>query len=405
MTLSDKGMVIRSEEEIVEEMNTRAKTIFGENVKLDSHHVLGQIIQVNAEQINHVEQGIGESYKQSHPSTATGVNLDQRGVEAGQISRLPASLAQVILTIKGTPNYVVQEETNFATEDGQIFFLVDSVLLEPQMTTDSDGNQVPLLDDNDDPVGMGTGLAVSDEHTSNANVPANTITVNYDTLEDITSVTNEEAAEGGAAIEVDSDYRQRILSALQMQPGPPVQGVQNGLMSIKGVRQVKLIENNLMEVDEYGNPPKTIHIYTLGGFKDDVIAGIGHYIAAGVTTTGDQSGQAADAGGTIHTYKFSYAESLPVHLKINVTTNDDWDSDNGEQELKDKLTTYIKTLNMADKLYFSKLYQFVYSIAGISIADIQLGTNPDNLGSTDITPSEFEVITLTEDDIEVKLDE
>lgn len=405
MTLSDKGLEIRETEEIIEEMNSSAKTRFGENIQLDSHHILGQIIQVSAEQVNHTEQFAGEVVKQSHPATATGVFLDLWGAENGKINRLPAALAQVILTITGTPNYVVQEETNFSTDDGIIFFLTEPVVLEPQMTTDENGNKVPLLDENDNPIGMGTGLAVSDEYTETANVPANSITVNFETLDDVTSVTNKEAAEGGAKLEVDSDYRQRIINAMQMQPGPPVSGIQNGLMNISSVRQVKVIENNEMEVDQYGNPPKTIHIYTLGGFKDDIIKGIGQYIAAGVTTTGDQSGEAPDAGGDLHTYKFSYAESLPVFLNIVLTVDDDWDSDNGTDELKQSLTTYVKSLNMGDRLYFSKLYQFVYKISGISIAKITLGTSKNKLGGEDVIPSTFEVVTLEDDNIEVTINE
>lgn len=405
MTFDKNGFVRRSYEEILNETNENLKNRISQDVGLDSHHVLGQLSQAFSKQISSVEELAEEIVKQSNPATATGVGLDVQGIISGKIQRLPASMAQVILTITGESGYVVPEETEFSTEDGKTFFTTEEITLEQQFTKDESGNQIELVDENGSSVGANDVLAVSTEYSSDMNVPAKTITVISEPVEEIFTVNNAEPAEGGAELEVDSDYRKRILDALVMQPGPPRNGLISAIRSISGVKQVQIIENNTMQVDSFGNPPKIIHIYVLGGAKNDILTTIASKIAAGVETYGSISSTIPDNSGTPHEYFFDYANPLPIYIKASLETDDNWNIDSGVDDIKTAISEYIRTLNMQDELHLSKLYQFIYGVSGVKFADVKIGTSKENLTSDDIIPKQFEVITITNENIEIDADE
>lgn len=135
------------------------------------------------------------------------------------------------------------------------------------------------IDDN----GFGKGRAISLEENASSNVPANTIIVQVEPTEEISSVNNPARAEGGAERETDKAYRDRIGISVRGNPGPPINGILTALLEVSGVRTASVVENKTMETDSYGNPPKSVHVHILGGVKDDIGQAILKVLPLGLT--------------------------------------------------------------------------------------------------------------------------
>lgn len=405
MTFDEKGFYRRGQDEILTEMNEDTKLKFGDQVKLDSHHLLGQLNQILSNENAKTEELIEAFYNQIHVQTATGVHLDRLGWSYSRLSRLPATVSQVKLNITGTPGYVIPEQTYFETENGITFMTIEEVTVAKSQITNEDNQKTDETDEDGNLIGRVSVNAVSSEVGYENNVPSNSIESITEPVEELFTVINPEISKGGSDIETDTDYRKRILAALDMQPGPTANGIINGVKNVPGVQQVKIVNNVTNQTDKYGNPGHTIHLYVLGGPKEDILVAIKNCIAFGIESMGEQEGYVADISGDKHLYRFDYSKAIESFIKLKIKTTDEWNVDSGVDDVKNTISNYLKTLQMGDTLHFSKLYQYIYQVAGIDFVDLTLGTDKSNLTMNDIQPDVFEVVTSSLDNIEVIIDE
>lgn len=137
--------------------------------------------------------------KLAFPQTSYGVYLDYLGSMV-QLSRKPAFSASTYLSITGAPGTAIPSGTIFATEvnNDDTFYEFSS---DEVASIGSDGTCRVSV----------TALVPG----TDSNVDANTITVMSTPINGIDSITNHEAATGGAEEEEDDSFRARILAATQ----------------------------------------------------------------------------------------------------------------------------------------------------------------------------------------------
>lgn len=377
--LNEFGFTRRTYNDLVESMENKTKELFGENARTTSNSVLGVLIRVFAWPLSLMYELLERVYLSSFINSSTGVSLD-RLASNYSITRGPASAALVTLEFTGQADYVIEEGVQFATDNMIIFEMIDVVTI--------------------DQYGQGSGQAVSVDYSDRANVAAGTITVALEPVEELYSVNNPSAASGGSKAEDDKSLRDRIKASNTSNPGPPVNGIISAVLSVPGVRMARLVENNKMEVDEYGNPPKTIHIFSMGGDRQLIGQAIFDSIASGIQTTGNESVIVSDIGGFLHTVYFDYATPVRIYAKIVLTINDSFVQESVD-EIKKLVENYVNTLEMGGVVRYSYFYPQIYSVGGVSVATVEIGRDRLDLQASDITLSAFESATIVISDIEV----
>ena len=377
--LNEFGFTRRTYNDLVESMENKTKELFGENARTTSNSVLGVLIRVFAWPLSLMYELLERVYLSSFINSSTGVSLD-RLASNYSITRGPASAALVTLEFTGQADYVIEEGVQFATDNMIIFEMIDVVTI--------------------DQYGQGSGQAVSVDYSDRANVAAGTITVALEPVEELYSVNNPSAASGGSKAEDDKSLRDRIKASNTSNPGPPVNGIISAVLSVPGVRMARLVENNKMEDDEYGNPPKTIHIFSMGGDRQLIGQAIFDSIASGIQTTGNESVIVSDIGGFLHTVYFDYATPVRIYAKIVLTINDSFVQESVD-EIKKLVENYVNTLEMGGVVRYSYFYPQIYSVGGVSVATVEIGRERLDLQASDITLSAFESATIVSSDIEV----
>lgn len=385
--ITDKGFIAPTYEEWLYSIKDDLKSRFGDDIALSSNSNFGIIAEMFAWRLTEIAQQLELVYYSGFLSTASDTALDRLGANIG-VARKIATKSHVQIVIKTDGEYLIQAGEEFETDDGIIFELTDDVIT----AKDKDGNWV------------GTGNLESEETGKMNNVLANTVTIVSNPDDTILDLTNPESASGGEDDETDEDYRQRLIMENAAKEGPTRSGIKSALMNLAGVREVGIVDNDKNEVDEYGNPPYTVHVYVLGGNDKDIAQTLNDHVAAGVTLTGSKAFNITDESGVVKTINFDSASEKLIFVQVNVKTNILWNNDDNVADIKSDVAEKINSLEMGQTVYLTKLYPNVYDKSGVEEATIQIGTAKDSLGNSDIDTKRFEVPVCDADHVEVIVD-
>lgn len=398
MPLNDNGFVMPDDDDILSYEKQQMKDQFGNDIDTSPGSVFGRLCMYNAQNLKYTDQKGQQTYDGANPMTATGVQLDRLAANAG-IQRNTAQYAEVQLVITGHPGYVIQEDTPFETNNGDVF------------TTIGD-NQIP-----DAPQGKKLGTvtvdAMSQEPSASENVGANTITNQSEPVDDITSVNNPQPASDGADLETDYDLRHRIRQNLIAKPGPQPEGLRTALLNINGVTGVHM-QNNTSgnQYDSFGNPPHSIHFYISGGDPNSIFSALANNAAYGTTFVCDKDTKDKHAVNTSHEdnydidgskFHLAYDDAEPqdIYFRIGIVTGNNYDSDAVKQSINDYLTDF----EMGTEVIINKLYSYLYGLDGVNQVT-QLLASPDNKHWTtnSIKLRDFQIARVNNDDTDILID-
>lgn len=383
--LTDQGYLAPSYEELLDSVQDDFLRVFPSDLVLTSNSNAGILSRLIAWREYEQIQAQQQVYYSAFVSTATGSALDRLGANVG-LPRKVDRPASATLTIVTDGEYLIEAGTQFETKDGYIFDLTDDVLTTQKGDT-----------------WQAVGNAEAEDTGEITNVEPNTITIVYNPDESIISVTNPEKASGGQDYEEDPQYRARLIAENANRPSPTLNGVRSALLNVQGVREVNIVENQFATADKYGNPPYSVHIYCLGGKKQDIADCLIEHIAVGVTLTGTTYCDAIDATGNTKRVYFDFATDRSISVQVKLKTNAEWNVDEGKGYVKETVVDFINQLEMGDTVYLTKLYPQIYAIAGIDDAKILIGKSKDTLSADDIVLDEFEAPSCKTDDVEVDL--
>lgn len=383
--LTDQGYLAPSYEELLDSVQDDFLRVFPSDLVLTSNSNAGILSRLIAWREYEQIQAQQQVYYSAFISTATGSALDRLGANVG-LPRKVDRPASTPLTIVTDGEYLIEAGTQFETDDGYIFDLTEDVLTAPK-----DGKW------------QGTGNAEAEDTGEVTNVEPHTITIVYNPDESILSVDNADKASGGQDYEEDPQYRARLIMENANRPSPTINGVRSALLNVQGVREVNIVENQWAVPDKYGNPPYSVHIYVLGGKKQDIADCLIEHLAVGITLTGTTYCDAIDATGNTKRVYFDFATDRPISVQVKLKTNAQWNVDEGSDYVKETVVDFINQLQMGDTVYLTKLYPQIYAIAGIDDAKILIGKSKDTLNADDIVLDEFEAPSCKTDDVEVDL--
>ena len=387
--LDDKGLKIPTYADLLTDMEGKSKELFGDTVNLSSYTVLGVLLRIFAWFLAIVWQVVGNVYYSSFIKYSHGIQLDRHGKNRS-MTRNPASEATVFLKITGIAYYTVPIGSYFETEEGVRFLTIYELTLDQN--------------------GFGTVEAISVEKGSKNNVPANTIRVISEPVEELYTVTNELEAAGAANQESDVSYKERLIQGNVAQNNAIRDAIYSRVANVSGVVSIKVDVNETMQ-ERNGIPPKSVAVMAVGGNNADIGNAIYSSIAAGVDTAGDITHVATALDGNTHEIHFSKATSTVVYVRVVVNVTDEFPAE-GERMIKDNIISYIggnasdgthyTGLDLQEEMIYTRLFHNVYSIQGVDNAvELLVGTDSSDLKAGNIIPEANSVLTTTESAIEV----
>jgi uncharacterized phage protein gp47/JayE len=360
--LDKNGFKRKTYNDLLTDMSNKMRGLFGENVNISPRSPFGLILRLFAWALSLVWELAEKVYNSAYVSKAEGVQLENLAANKG-ISREQASESSVELVFTGQPGFTIPEQTQFTTENNVYFYLIEDVTL--------------------DQTGNGSGKAVSVEKGIHTNVGANTITIQAEPMEEITSVTNPEPAAGGRDEETYEEFRARLKTSPSKGGKGTVPAIKSALRETSGVISANVVINKKNEPDEYGNPPKSVHVYVLGGLREEIAEAIFDSVAGGIETVGQEVVFVEDISGEKHEVRFDYVDEVNIRIQISLQTNPSFPVD-GEKRIKDELIKFIGGtdsngiywigLHMGQDVIYSKLFRVIDSAAeGIEDISLSIG--------------------------------
>ena len=405
---TDTGFDRKELDDLRDDINALFIKRFGDGIDLDDSQTPGMLAGVLSEADDTLEKLAQGVYNSFFVLKSSGANLDDLAAEL-EVYRKPAVNAYVDLRIDGyvdpdSPT-IIPEETQFSTPDGQVFStMADTTITQQATYVDSGGNTQPLKDDDGNALGRQLVQAAAIETGTASNVMPNTIINPEDSIDGFYAVTNPSAATGGGDPETDDELRQRVLANRLNTPNSTPDGIQTAIKNLSGVTDVRLINNNTMSKDSYGNPAKSVHLYVIGGADADIIQTYFDYLPPQSNTIGSVMGTATDIGGRQYIVAFDRAETVPVFIKVDIHIDDTkFDTDNGPASIKTNIINYFDTLGMGDKVLYSKLFAPAYSPVGVTDVALTLGTSLDKLTEADVSVSDFQLAVTSSANITVNI--
>lgn len=358
--LTPQGFKRKKYDDIIADMEASARNLFGENVNLSERGPLGLLIRLVAWFLGILWQLAENVYNSGFIDTAEGAQLDNV-IKYGGISRRKAEKAKGTITITGDEGAIIPRGFKVATSGGIVFETMKEASIPAAGEVDISIEAV--------------------EAGTNGNVPAGTITEIVNPIPGVESVTNELATKGGRNTETDSELQNRYFLSLSAAGASTIDSIRAALLRTEGVRAANVVENNSMQTDPDGRPPKSIECYVLGGKPKDIAQTILDYKAAGIETYGKETEIVKDISGTDREIKFSYADVVPIYVKITLATDAKFPTD-GEKQIIKKLTEYIggedadgniyAGLNMGQKVVYTKLIDIIYNVPGVIDLDLEI---------------------------------
>lgn len=246
------------------------------------------------------------------------------------------------------------------------------------------------------------GIA-QDDSVSMIEQPAGTIDTISVPIRGWDSITNPVAATTGRYSETDVELRERFRNSKFVQSANIIESLIDALINVEGVVDVKVYENDTMDVNQYGVPPKSFMPIVLGGLPTDVGNAIWENKPTGISSEGDTTIQIVDSIGITHPISYKRPKEIPIFVSVSITKMGELPGD-AVATIRQNIIDYGKqNYFIGDSVIYSRFYIPVNQVPGHMVDSLTIGTAEDPTGMTNITIGFDEVATFKPENIEVVL--
>lgn len=385
--LNENGYHRPTYDEIINAKVQKAKELFGEDIDTSEQTPLGKFIRINAYDLALAYEDLEMTYYARFPNTAFGVSLDRLCVFAG-IRRNPATQAIHSVKVNG--------------EVGAEIGIGELVVAAADDTTFYNMNNFSIPDE---------GYITVDVICTVAGEAGNVDEINeiVNPIAEINSIEYVGIEKLGEEAESDADLRRRFSAAIEGAGSANANAIRAALMRIPTVISAGVIVNETDETDAKGRPPRSFECFLYGGenYKQEIGEAIFQKAPIGIKTCSTSSEPVSvtvlDDGGYEHVINFSFADYVPVHLKISIKKDARFESD-GMDQIKLALMEHVNSLGMSADVIYSSLFGYIYSVNGVTnVTNLDLSTNGTTWSKNDIVINDWEVPTLASDDITIEV--
>ncbi|WP_312118191.1 baseplate J/gp47 family protein [Brevibacillus reuszeri] len=376
--LDEKGFKRMRFADYLSVLEEKAKAAFGEKVNLSDKTPLGVILRLFAWGLSLLAQLAESVYNSNYVDTATGVSLDRVAKRIG-IRRHQKDFSKGEVILKGDAGKTRPRGFQVGTKSGIAFETIQDV------TMDASGSAtVPIRAVNAGPSG---------------NVPPDSITVILKPEAGISSVTNPKKTEGGRNRETDIEFRDRYDRSISKGGGSSIESIEATILQLPGVRDC-IVEDNDTRVEKNGIPPKAIAPIVFGGDAQAIAKAIFKTKSGGIQSWGTEQVVVLDSKNREQIIGLSRPENVTIYVQATLTTNSQFNSD----DYKRVRTAIIKTiggededeqlyegLGMEESVVHAMIISAIFHVGGITDVDLKIGTNPEQLGNSNITINKRQV--------------
>lgn len=304
---NENGLQTATAPELLSDLETAFKAIYGDDVLLDSSTPDGQWLNIMVQKGVDVRGILMQLYNSFNPDNAQGAILDQR-CAINNIFRKAGTFTTVTInittdrqvTLQGVDeNYNSPEATGFTIQDneGNRFVLVNT-------TTLSAGT---------------TAVLFRAQNLGNVVVLPNTITTPVTIELGVISVNNPSVAnEVGVDEETDAELRVRRRQSVSISSFGYLNGLQAALLQLDGVNDVNVYENYTDSTDSNGTPAHSIWVVIDGGSTDEIAETIYGRKCPGTNMRGNITYTIITPAQTQFVAKWDNAVSVPLYVKFNI---------------------------------------------------------------------------------------
>lgn len=349
--VTENGFVQKLYPDIVESLENKLKSKFGQEWELDMYSPEGAILLAVADEISKAWEGNKEAYYSKYLDTAVGIQLDYKGKEEEPpVYRSQGKYATTTLEFVTNAEITIPKNTIVKKRGTQLLYRTTSQLI----VTEELKGQVQAI-------ATETGV----EH----NCIIGEITEMGNSIVGVLSVTNIIPASGGEGIENDNYYRERIRRSRKTRGGSTIDTITNQLLNLSSVNNILALENVGDEIDENGIQPGAIRIY-IDGIATQEIANIIHkYKAAGINSEGDNEFEIINKGGQAVTERFYIMTKKQLYIKINILNIQGELTEEVKKQIKNSIIEYVESVqkptlyNKTRRIVINQIESRAYSVS------------------------------------------
>ena len=381
----DRGFQKKSRAEIVSDMKSKARNLFGSDINLAINSPLGILIQLFSWPMSLLWFALEKVYNAAYINTSTGQDLDNLAKNIG-ITRIMAAKAS--------------GEIEFVGDDGTIIpggFLVETDSNPPiQFKTTEE-----VIIDN----GSATVEIVAVEAGSSGNVSGDTITEIVNPISGLDEANNPNPTAGGRNKESDTEFRERYKDSLDRPGGSTANSIRANVLEETEATACVVLENTSMEESEEGLAPKSFETIVLGGEDEEIATAIFDKKPAGMEAYGEESFAITDDAGLEKIVAYSLAAQKDIYVEAEIKVDENYPAD-GEEQIKDAVVEYIggvttegdsmRGLSIYNDVIRARLISQMYTVDGvIDVIKMELGVDGEVYAPENIE-IEFREVARTE---------
>ncbi|MBL5768234.1 baseplate J/gp47 family protein [Heyndrickxia sporothermodurans] len=386
--LDKNGFTRKTYSDLLDEMEAKAKELFGENTNTKAYTPLGIILRIFAWFLAIVWDVVERVYNNSFPGTAEGISLDRLSKLKG-MTRIKEDYAYGKVQITGPRNTLIEAGFIVGTKNDVWFETTEEIILDE------------------------TGLGIAEIYCQDAGVIGNVeigeITEILNPTDEDLSVTNLEPTSGGREKETDKEFYERFQQYPTKSGSSNIESIEAKLLETPGVRDA-IVSQNTASVEKNGLPPHCIAPFVFGGNDEEVAQTIFDVAPGGIQVYGTTVIQVKDSKGVFHDIGFTRPTTIQVYVKVQLTKGTDFSSD-GIKNVRNQILNYIGGLDESgyeypglgqkENVVHAKIVALALNFKGVNDVVVELSRDGINFSQTNITVAANQVAKTTYDKVVV----
>lgn len=371
------GFRRKSYNEILSDLQARAKEVYGENINLSNTSFLGMWLQNEAWEIAELWELAEDIYYSPFVDTSEGSSLDGVGKYI-TIARKPAQKSKGIITIEGKEGTTIPKGFRISDEKiEKVFETIESRVISKDGMVD-----IPIIS-------IHPGL--------NMNVGPHFLTKAVNPISGIEKIYNKSITIDGANIETDREFRDRYHRSASKGGSSIREAVEAALLDMDDVIDAFVDENDTMEyLDDI--PPKCLAPYVFGSENEKIAKTILKSKAGGIRSYGVTEVIVADSKGVEHIIGFTRPTVKDIYIRLNITKDKGYSGDDvvikavlnciGGEDIDG---TSYKGLRLGENVIVSEILSSVKCLGGIYDISVEVSTDGIQYQSTNIEVAKKEI--------------
>ena len=355
-TYGSTGLSMDRDADILAQMIALAEAWKGSSLSTDEQTLMGHLLRQVAYQTDNVNEKIQSLYSNMSVSDNIGNGLDNI-LELIGLFRQSAVKSTATVTCVASKACTIPAGSLVKTS-ANVYFSTDEALI----FAGSGYDYVGVTCTEFGPISGGAGE----------------INTSVNSVKGWSSVNNADAIIPGRNRETDTDLKIRHTTAVATSGERDAASIAEAVGAVTGVSAVKVLEDI--------SSPTPVYIYVIGGSDADIAKAIDDQLTVGIGTGGTTAIDVYnDTLREVKTIRFSRATDVDIYIDMVLSINESLFPADGDLQVKEALAGIFNGNSIGVDVIYNKLFQPIYTVPGVIVSQLFIGTSPSPSGTSDIT--------------------